>query len=98
ALVDTYVQNNLDDIAQASNQAADWLHTQIGSLKQELEATEMSLHEYKRDKNILSVSMDDQSNMLRAQMTQLNGVITSLRMKREDLTLRTTARYKLQIR
>jgi len=43
---------------------------------QDLEASEMSLHEYKRDKNILSVSMDDQSNMLRAQMNQLNGVLT----------------------
>lgn len=87
-LVDSYVQHNLDDVAQASNQAADWLHTQIGSLKQDLEASEMSLHEYKRDKNILSVSMDDQSNMLRAQMSQLNGVLTSLKTKRESLLSR----------
>jgi capsular exopolysaccharide synthesis family protein len=85
-LVDTYVQNNLDDLAQASNQAADWLHTQIGALKQELEASEMSLHEYKREKNILSVSMDDQSNMLRAQMSQLNQALTEIRTKREELS------------
>src|SRR5689334_11523424 len=75
----------MDDLAQASNQAADWLHTQIGSLKQDLEASEMSLHEYKRDKNILSLSMDDQTNMLRAQMSQLNAAVTSLQTKREDL-------------
>lgn len=87
-LVDTYVQNNLDDLAQASNQAADWLHTQIGALKQDLEASEMSLHEYKKDKNILSVSMDDQSNMLRAEMGQITGVLTTLRTKREDLISR----------
>jgi capsular exopolysaccharide synthesis family protein len=95
-LVDTYVQNNMDDLAQASNQAADWLHTQIGALKQDLEASEMSLHEYKRDKNILSVSMDDQSNMLRAQMSQLNGVITSLRTKREDLLSRKSELEKVK--
>lgn len=85
-LVDSYVQNNLDDLAQASNQAADWLHAQIGSLKQDLEASEMSLHEYKRDKNILSVSMDDQSNMLRAQMSQLNQALTNIKTRREELS------------
>lgn len=95
-LVDTYVQNNLDDLDQASNQAADWLHTQIGSLKNDLEATEMALHEYKRDKNILSVSMDDQSNMLRAQMSQLNGVLTSLRTKKEEFLSRKAELEKVQ--
>jgi capsular exopolysaccharide synthesis family protein len=95
-LVDTYVQYNLDDLAQASNQAADWLHTQIGTLKQDLEVSEMSLHEYKRDKNILSVSMDDQSNMLRAQMNQLNGVLTSIRTKRESYLSRRAELGKIE--
>jgi capsular exopolysaccharide synthesis family protein len=95
-LVETYVQSNLDDLAQASNQAADWLHTQIGSLKLDLEASEMSLHEYKRDKNILSVSMDDQSNMLRAQMSQLNQVLTSIRTRRETLSSRRSELEKVK--
>ncbi|MBM4364377.1 MAG: protein tyrosine kinase, partial [Deltaproteobacteria bacterium] len=88
ALVDTYVQKNLDELTQASAAAADWLHGQMGTLKSELEASEMALHEYKRAKNILSVSMDDQSNMLRAELQQLGLALTGVRAKIEAVVAR----------
>jgi capsular exopolysaccharide synthesis family protein len=88
ALVDTYVQNNLDEITQASDMAGDWLRNQIGTLKQGLEASEMALHNYKMDKNILSVSMDDQSNMLRNEMTQIDSALTTVRIRREEARAR----------
>ena len=88
ALVDTYTQNNLDDALDQMNLAADWLGTQVDTLKRELEASEMALHDYKKDKNILSVSMDDQSNMLRGEMQQLNGALTEMQIKRQQLAAR----------
>ena len=88
ALVDTYVQSNLDEITQAGNMAADWLRSQIGSLKDKLESSEMALHNYKMDKGILSVSMDDQSNMLRGEMTQIDAALTQVRTKREEVRAR----------
>ena len=39
----------------------------------------MALHDYKETKNILSVAFDDQSNMLREQMGQLNTTLTTVR-------------------
>jgi succinoglycan biosynthesis transport protein ExoP len=89
-LVDTYVQSNLDDVLDTTNTASDWLHDQAATLKQELEQSEMALHDYKRDKSILSVSLDDQSNMLREEMEQLNGVLTGSRAKREQIAARRT--------
>ena len=47
-----------------------------GQLKDELEKSELALHEYKKDKQILSVSLDDQSNMLRGEMQQLSQELT----------------------
>jgi capsular exopolysaccharide synthesis family protein len=88
AIVDTYAQDNLDDVFESATMAADWLRNQIGALRQDLESSEMALHEYKKQKNILSVSMDDQSNMLRAEMSQLNSAVTQVRAQRE----RTAAR------
>lgn len=88
ALVDTYVQKNLDDIFESATTAADWLRSQLDGLWRDLESSEMALHEYKKRKNILSVSMDDQSNMLRQEMQQLNQVLTQLRARREHISAR----------
>lgn len=87
-LVDTYAQNNLDDVFEAATSASDWLRSQVGTLRTDLEKTEMALHEYKKNKNILSVSMDDQSNMLREEMKQLNAALTEVRAKRQRVAAR----------
>jgi polysaccharide biosynthesis transport protein len=88
ALVDVYMNMNLEDAHASTIQAADWLHGQLDKLKTELESSEMSLHEYKETKNILSLSLDDQSNMLREEMKQLNEALTSVRAKREQIAAR----------
>jgi polysaccharide biosynthesis transport protein len=88
ALVDTYAHENLESVFEASTVASDWLRSQIGSLRQDLETSEMSLHEYKKNKNILSVSMDERSNMLQAEMSQLNAAVTQVRTQREKAAAR----------
>ena len=88
ALVDTYTQNNLEDAVDQMNLAADWLGSQVDMLKRDLESSEMALHDYKKDKNILSVSMDDQSNMLRGEMQQLSQALTAIQVKREQFAAR----------
>lgn len=88
AVVDAYTQLNQEDVVASTGSAGDWLHKQLGKLKAELEGTELSLHEYKKDKGILSVSIDDQSNMLRAEMSILNSQLTNARTRRENLAAR----------
>jgi capsular exopolysaccharide synthesis family protein len=62
---------------------AEWLGTQLAKLKQELDESERALHDYKSGKQILSVSLDDQSNMLREEITQLNSSLISVKTRRE---------------
>ena len=87
-LVDTYVQQNLDTAVTSTATAADWLRSQLDKLKVDLESSEMALHEYKETKNILSVAIDDQSNMLREEMKQLNDTLTSVRTRKEEVQAR----------
>lgn len=87
-LVETYVAMNLEDVHASTTQAVEWLHSQLDHLKKELETSEMALHEYKEDKNILSVALDDQSNMLREEMKALNDALTQVRTKREEIAAR----------
>ncbi|RYZ08858.1 MAG: polysaccharide biosynthesis tyrosine autokinase [Myxococcales bacterium] len=94
-LVDVYAQHNLDQALDAMGVAADWLGSQVATLKTDLESSELALHDYKKDKNILSVSMDDQSNMLRGEIQQLNQALTASRTQREQIAARRTELLKI---
>jgi capsular exopolysaccharide synthesis family protein len=95
-ICDSYVEGNLDQVLESTNSAVDWLRGQLVSLKIDLEKSELKLHEYKKDKNVLSVSIDDQSNMLRAEMTRLNEALTDLRARREHAQARRAELMKVQ--
>lgn len=95
-LVDTYAQDNLDDVFESATLAADWLRTQVGTLRTDLESSELALHEYKKSRNLLSVSLDDQSNMLRGEMSQLNQALTQVRTQREKTAARLAELMKVQ--
>lgn len=95
-LLNTYVEQNLDDVLSSTDSAVDWLRTQLDKLKGDLESSEMALHDYKIDKNILSVALDDQSNMLREEMKQLNEALTSVRAKREEIAARRAELAKIK--
>jgi polysaccharide biosynthesis transport protein len=97
ALIETYVEQNLETSLGSANTTAEWLDTQLGKLKTDLESQEMDLHDFKKVNNLLSVSFDDQSNMLRAQIQQLNGTLTELKAKREGLSARYEVLQKINI-
>lgn len=87
-LVDVYVEQNLENGLTAANTAVEWLADQLVKLKADLESSERALHSYKRDKNMLSVSYDDQTNMLREEIDQINQALTSAKTQREQLLAR----------
>ena len=87
-LVDAYVEQNLEGTLDTAGKRAEWLDTQLGKLKTELESQEMELHDFKKRTNLLSVSFDDQSNMLRAEIQQLNATLTDLKSRQERVAAR----------
>lgn len=82
-LIDIYIDRNVDRALESTKTASEWLGVQLEKLKQELNENELALHDYKRNKHILSVSMDDQNNLLREEMGQLNSELTRVRVERE---------------
>jgi capsular exopolysaccharide synthesis family protein len=87
-LTEEYIDQNVDSALASTQVAAAWLDEQLTKLKSELNDNELALHDYKKDKRILSVSMDDQSNMLRDEMKQLNSALTKVRAELEELKSR----------
>jgi capsular exopolysaccharide synthesis family protein len=87
-VIQKYQDQNLDRVLASTTSAVDWLRGQLAKLKTELENNELALHGYKKDNNILSVSLDDQSNMLRGEMTKLNELLTGVKAHREEVHAR----------
>jgi len=64
------------------------LGDQLATLKDELEKGELALHEYKTDNGLLSVSFDDQSNMLREEMVKVNQTLAEVKVKLQHVAAR----------
>jgi capsular exopolysaccharide synthesis family protein len=94
-LVNLYIEQNLDDALASTSSAVEWLRGQLDKLKNDLEGSELALHQYKLSNNILSVAFDDQSNMLREEVKQLNEALTAVRTRREELAARRNELLKI---
>ena len=84
-VIDVYISQNLDDTLLSVNSAVDWLRSQLDKLKGDLEGSEMALHEFKEQQNVLALEVDDQSNTLRDQLRQLSAALTTARTRRQEL-------------
>jgi polysaccharide biosynthesis transport protein len=76
ALVEAYVNQNLDNAVDSTSSATDWLRGQLDGLRRDLDGSEHALHEYKKKNDILSVAFDDKSSMLLDEMKDISGELT----------------------
>ncbi|MEM1030025.1 MAG: polysaccharide biosynthesis tyrosine autokinase [Myxococcota bacterium] len=88
AVVDTYIEQNLENALASTTSAADWLARQLDSLKTDLESSEIDLHDYKTKNDILSVAFDDKSTMLGEQLSQINHELTRVRAQLQEANAR----------
>lgn len=87
-LLETYIEQNVDEVMESSAKAGEWLHGQLGKLRTDLETSEFALHTFKMDKQILSVSIDAQSNILREELQTLSDALTKLKIQEQTLASR----------
>src|SRR4051794_12591480 len=80
-IADTYIEHNLDFKLEGARSAMSWLAEQEAELKRELEGSEMKLYQFKKDRNLLAVSLDDKQSMLSQNLTSVNAKLTDLRIR-----------------
>ena len=88
AIADAYIEKTVEDRMASTVGALDWLGNQLDSLRKELEESELSLHNFKEDHNVLSVSMEDRQNLVASEIQAFNDALTTARMKRIELAAR----------
>ena len=80
-VADTYIEYNLDYKLEGARSAMAWLAEQEADLKRQLEQSELKLYRYKKDRNLLAVSLDDKESMLSQNLVSVNGKLTELHIK-----------------
>lgn len=80
-VADTYIEYNLDYKLEGARSAMAWLAEQESDLKQQLEGSELRLYQYKKDRNLLAVSLDDKQSMLSQNLASVNAKLTELHIR-----------------
>ncbi|MCK5689958.1 GumC family protein, partial [Myxococcota bacterium] len=82
AVANAYIEINLDQKTDVTSSAVDWLSEQMLELKTKLYSSEMALHEFKKENNIVSVSLKDRQSMISQTLTALNQSLSTVQAQR----------------
>lgn len=88
AVAEAYVQKTLEDRMGSTVSALEWLGNQLDTLRGQLDESELALHRFKEDHNVLSVSMEDRQNLVASDITLFNEALTKARSRRIELQAR----------
>ncbi|MGB5809674.1 MAG: polysaccharide biosynthesis tyrosine autokinase [Polyangiales bacterium] len=85
AIVEAYTEKSLEDRLGATTAAADWLAQQVQSTGGDLVEAENALHDFKRQHNVLSLSLEDRQSLLAQEIREYNERLTDTRAHRIEL-------------
>jgi polysaccharide biosynthesis transport protein len=83
-----YMDENLKAAVSGSADALTWIGGQVDHARRDLTDSENALHEFKRENELPSTSINEASNMLRLEMQEYNSALTGTRTKKEELLAR----------
>jgi capsular exopolysaccharide synthesis family protein len=81
-LTHTYVDANLASRRQGSREAFEWLSQRMAELKNDVNASEGALQQYRQQKD--PVALGDQQNIVVQKLAQLNAAVTTARTERVE--------------
>ena len=87
-IADEYIKKTQVDRRGSSENAREWLGQQLDKLRSKLNDSELVLHEFKEQHNVLSVSMEDRQNLVASEIQAFNEALTDVRQRRIQLAAR----------
>src|SRR4029079_11688318 len=90
-----YIQQNLDKMISATGDTVVWLSGQLDHFKTELEQTENALHEFKKQNDLPSSTLEDRSKQSRMEMQEYDSALTRTRMRKSELSARNAELSKI---
>lgn len=81
ALAEAYIEQNLERKLDTTRAASTWLSDQLGGLKTQVESSELRLHDFKRENDILTASFEDRQSISSQRLLALNDALTKVRIR-----------------
>jgi capsular exopolysaccharide synthesis family protein len=88
AVVDAYMEKAMEDRLGSTSNALDWLSGQLDSLKNQLESSELSLHEFVEGKASLTMPFEEQQRLVSGDIERYSTRLGEARMQRIELAAR----------
>ena len=82
AFADAYVERNLDYKLEGARSASSWLGEQAVDLRKKLEDSELALYQFKKERSLLDLGLDDRQGMNRQNIQALNAKLAEVKTKR----------------
>jgi succinoglycan biosynthesis transport protein ExoP len=81
-VADVFIEKTIEDRMSSTVSSLEWLGTQLDGLRTSLEDSERALHAFKQDHNIVSVSLEDQQNLVSGQLEHFSVALDAARTER----------------
>ncbi len=88
AVAAEFLNEGLDRKASYTTKAAKWLHVQMDDLKKKLNDAEDALYQYKKDKDIISVSLEARQTLINRRIERITDALNDARIKRLSVSAR----------
>jgi len=85
AIVEAYIESNLDRRLEGTRAASQWLADQMADLKEKLESSELALYDFRKENDILSTSIEDRQSILSKRLNTLSESLTQVMSRRVEL-------------
>ena len=88
AVAHAYIDQNLAKMVSSTQEARDWLSSQMDAYEKKLTDTENKLQQFKRDNDLPSSNLEEVSRSIRSTEKDYNDALTHLRIKKDELASR----------
>ncbi|MDH5674596.1 MAG: polysaccharide biosynthesis tyrosine autokinase [Myxococcales bacterium] len=85
AITSVYIDKTMEDRLGSTTTALEWLAEQLDSLKNQLERSELQLHEFTEEHEELNVPIDEQKKIVAADIHRFSGTLADARTRRIEL-------------
>ncbi len=90
-LAEAYIAENLSVKTVTTQNAAEWLETQLADLEKKLDDSGKALFEFKQSHDIVATTWEDRQSMVTQRLNQINDALTRARVRRAELQARNDA-------
>lgn len=95
AVADAYLAQNLDRMLDSTVSALNWLSRQLEEVETDLQESERALYDFRQERDILSISLEERQNITANQMQKLSEAHTVARTTRIEIGSKITEMRKL---